>query len=50
LSRFPTLITTEGGDYTVEMSGTPPKKMRFKLDAELGGVKIRINYPVAGSI
>ena len=48
-SRFPTLITTDG-DYTIEMSGTPPKVMRFKLDADLGGVKLRINSPVAGSI
>lgn len=48
LSRFPGQIET-GEDYTIEMSGTPPKKMRFTLQAELGGSKIKVPYPVAGS-
>jgi len=48
-SRFPGLLSTNV-DYTLEMSGTPPKKMRFKLGAKTGGVKIKIPYPVAGSI
>jgi hypothetical protein len=49
MSRFPGLISTDM-DYTLEIAGTPPKKMRFKLEADQGGVKIRINYPIAGSI
>jgi flagellar basal body-associated protein FliL len=49
MSRFPGILSTDA-DYTIEMSGTPPKVMRFKLDADIGGVKIRIPYPVAGSI
>ena len=49
MSRFPGLLTTDY-DYTIEIAGTPPKKMRFKLHADVGGVKIRINYPVAGSV
>ena len=48
-SRFPAILTTNQ-DYTLEISGTPPKKMRFVLLAETGGVKIKIPYPVAGSI
>lgn len=48
LSRFPAQIET-GQDYTVNMAGTPPKKMRFNLAAEQGGTKIRIPYPVAGA-
>lgn len=48
-SRFPGILSTNV-DYTLDMSGTPPKKMRFKLDANTGGVKIKIPYPVAGSI
>lgn len=49
LSRFPAMIETEQ-DYTVNMAGTPPKKMRFTLKAETGGSIIKIPYPVAGSI
>jgi len=32
------------------MSGTPPKKMRFELTADVGGVLLKVPYPVAGSI
>merc|ERR1719350_1081172 len=31
------------------MTSTPPEKMRFTLNADIGGVKIKIPYPVAGS-
>ena len=48
LSRFPGQLET-GKDYTVEMSGTPPRKMRYTLQADIGGVKLKIPYPVAGS-
>jgi len=48
-SRFPTLITTDR-DYRIEITGTPPERMRFQLYAEIGGVKLQIYYPVAGSI
>lgn len=48
-SRFPGILTT-GEDYTIEITSTPPEKMRFKLEGEQGGIKIKINYPVAGSI
>ena len=49
MSRFPGILSTDA-DYTIEISGTPPKKMRFKLEAEQGGVKLKIPYPVAGSM
>ena len=49
ISRFPGLLSTDL-DYTLEISGTPPKKMRFKLEADQGGTKIKIPYPVAGSV
>merc|ERR1719479_628416 len=49
MSRFPGLLSTDL-DYTLELSGTPPKKMRFKLEADQGGTKIKIPYPVAGSV
>ena len=48
-SRFPVIISTDL-DYTVEIAGTPPNKMRFMLHSDVGGVKLRINYPVAGSV
>ena len=48
MSRFPAQLET-GQDYTVEMAGTPPKKMRYTLEADIGGVKLKIPYPVAGS-
>ena len=49
MARFPTALAT-GQDYTLEFSSTPAKKMRFNLDARTGGTKIKIPYPVAGSI
>lgn len=48
LSRFPGQLET-GKDYTLQMTSTPPQKMRFTLQADIGGVKIKIPYPVAGS-
>ena len=48
-SRFPGILSTDY-DFTLDISGTPPKKMRFKLEADQGGVKIKIPYPVAGSV
>lgn len=42
------MIETEQ-DYTVNMAGTPPKKMRFTMQAETGGIKVKIPYPVAGA-
>lgn len=49
MARFPIALYT-GEDYTMLFSGTNPKKMRFGMDARTGGVKIKIPYPVAGSI
>jgi len=49
LSRFPGQLET-GKDYTIEMTSTPPRKMRYTLQADLGGVKLKIPYPVAGSL
>jgi hypothetical protein len=49
MARFPAAIWTDE-DYTIEFSGTNPAKMRFMLDARVGASKIRIPYPVAGSI
>ena len=34
----------------MHFSGTPPKKMRVNLAATTGGTKIRIPYPIAGSV
>ena len=48
LSRFPAQIQS-GRDYTVQMTGTPPGKMRYVLRADSGGVKLKIPYPNAGS-
>lgn len=48
ISRFPVQIDTTQ-DYTIQMTGTPPGTMRFKLDADKGTVKIKIPYPNAGS-
>ena len=31
------------------MAGTPPQKLRFELNADVGGVKLKIPYPVAGA-
>lgn len=48
LSRFPALI--EGGDdYSITYTGTPPGKMRYKLDGNRGGTVISIPYPNAGA-
>jgi len=49
MARFPAALWTDE-DYTIEFSGTNPKKMRFMLDARVGATKLRIPYPVAGSI
>lgn len=49
MARFPAALETDQ-DYRLEFSGTPPKKMRFSLDALTGSVLIKIPYPVAGSI
>jgi len=48
MARFPAALAT-GRDYTLEYSGTPPKKQRFGLEARVGGTKIHIPYRVAGS-
>ena len=49
MPRFPAAILLDQ-DYRLEFSGTPPKEMRFSLDARAGATKIKIPYPVAGSI
>lgn len=49
MARFPAAIATDR-DYELHFSGTPPKKMRFTLDARTGATKIKIPYPVAGSV
>lgn len=46
---FPALIPTDE-DYTLKFAGTPPKNLRFELTAGKGGTKIKIPYPVAGSV
>jgi len=48
LSRFPALIQG-GDDYTVQYTGTPPGKMRYKLDGDRGGVLLKVPYPNAGA-
>lgn len=48
LSRFPAQIET-GKDYTLRMTGTPPGNMRYTVHAEMGGIKLKIPYPNAGS-
>lgn len=48
MGRFPSALLT-GNDYTIDFTGTPPKKMRFGLEARVGGTKIKIPYPAAGS-
>lgn len=48
MSRFPAQILT-GEDYVVQMTGTPPQKMRFTLNADTGSLLIKIPYPNAGS-
>lgn len=49
MGRFPAALYTDE-DYTMLFSGTNPKKVRFYLDARQGATKIKIPYPVAGSI
>ena len=49
MGRFPIQLLTDQ-DYVMHFSGTPPKKMRVRLDATTGGVLIKIPYPVAGSV
>lgn len=49
MARFPIQLLT-GQDYTLHFSGTPPKEMRLNLNAVTGGTKIKIPYPVAGSV
>lgn len=48
MGRFPVALLT-AQDYELEFSATPPKKIRFGLEARTGGTKIKIPYPVAGS-
>lgn len=40
-----------GGSYNIDFTGTPPKEMRFSLDAHnnANGILIHIDYPDAGS-
>ena len=49
MARFPAALITDE-DYTIYFSGTNPKKVRWYLDARTGATKIKIPYPVAGSI
>jgi len=46
LQRFPAMVQA-GTNYTVQMTGTPPKDMRFALraDAGEGGMKVLIPFP-----
>lgn len=48
LSRFPAQIETMG-DYEISYTGTPPNKMRYKLISDIGGIKVKVYYPNAGS-
>ena len=48
LSRFPMQVESLG-DYTMDFTGTPASSMRFVLKADVGGIKIKIPYPNAGS-
>jgi len=50
LSRFPSIIEVKG-NYTVEMTGTPPGKMRYMINggASKAGVKVKVPYWNAGS-
>lgn len=52
LSRFPILVYAEEGSvYDLQFTGTPAKKMRFKLFSQDANAKmtIRIKYPSAQS-
>ena len=47
--RFPTFLDISR-NYTIEYTGTPPKKQKFALYGDTTiGTKIRINYPDAGA-
>lgn len=50
LQRFPAMVEV-GTDYTVRMTGTPPRQMRFALrsDSEQGGIKVKIPYTTANT-
>jgi hypothetical protein len=50
LQRFPAMVEV-GTDYTVRMTGTPPKQMRFALrsDSDQGGIKVKIPYTSANT-
>jgi hypothetical protein len=52
ISRFPGLVYAPGDQsmkYEVVMTGTPPKKMRWRLDTKNAphGVTIKVKYPSA---
>jgi len=46
MSRFPSQIETLG-DYEIDYTGTPPKKMRYKLISDIGGIKVKVKYDSA---
>ena len=51
LQRFPAMVQA-GTDYTIRMTGTPPKDMRFALKAgasEEKGIKVLIPYPTTSA-
>ena len=48
LSRFPVQLESLG-DYTLDFTGTPANNLRFQLKADVGGIKVKIPYPNAGS-
>lgn len=50
MSRFPTLLETSGDAvHDITFTGTPAKKMKFRLTGGGGGSTIRIAYPGAES-
>jgi hypothetical protein len=50
-SRFPIIINVNQGEWDLDFTGTPAKKMYFELmhDDPKKGVTLRIAYPSAGS-
>lgn len=50
LNRFPAMVQA-GTDYTIRMTGTPPKEMRFALRAGSSqeGIKVTIPYPTTSA-
>lgn len=48
-SRFPAQVEVDQ-DYTIQFSGTPPNEMRFRLNANKGGITVKIPYGKAMSI